>query len=121
MKNQTALRKEMKRNDLKIGMVVEFRNGNKYLTYPSIESEGLILIRESGFIDLDNLDKDLKSIWESDFDIIKVFDARSDLDLAFYNWDSMMLLWERDEPTEVTMEEIAKLKGCKVENLKIIK
>lgn len=66
----SILCKRFTKNDLKDGMVVELRNGDRYLFVSDT------LIGDTDYIDL-NSRESLLSDWKNKFDIIKVFDVKS--------------------------------------------
>ena len=59
------------KSDLKTGMVVETKNGNKYMVY------GDRLVRSNYFNKLSCYDNDLKNKDNEDYDIIRCFDINS--------------------------------------------
>ena len=101
----------MKKSDLKNQMVVECRNGQKYMVVD------YIILCNSGFIDLLNFDDKLKYVGFSKLDIMKVYDKIYRLDLLD-NPECLALLWERSETKEVTMKEVEEKFGCKVKIVK---
>lgn len=103
--------KEFTKADLKDQMVVECRNGQKYMVVDNI------ILRNSGFINLLNFDDKLKCVGFSEFDIMKVYDEIYRLDLLD-NSKRLNLLWEREEIKEVTMAEVEEKFGCKVKIVK---
>ena len=62
---------EFDKADLKTGMVVETKNGNKYMVY------GDRLVRSNYFNKLSCYDNDLKNKDNEDYDIIRCFDINS--------------------------------------------
>ena len=116
MEEYTGMKKQFTKDDLKPGMLVEYRDGDLRLVMPS--KEGLFIITNDSYNDLKYYDDDLlESEGESDLDIVKVYDVANNqspnLDslLSTYNRE---LLWEREEVKELTVEEISKLLGYKV-------
>lgn len=100
----------MKKSDLKNRMVVECRNGNKYMV---IDDK---LISTTGFMRLSDYKTDLslKDISCNELDIMKVYKEIDifDFDIA-YN-----IIWERIEVKEVTMADVEKKFGCKIKIVK---
>lgn len=105
----------MKKDKLKGGMKVKFRNGTVGVVFRDIAprrclsgrhtiTDIILFTDKSGFLDINNdLDDDLRctaSGTGSEFDIMGV------TDLSIYSF-----LWERDEPKELTVEEVEKLLG----------
>lgn len=66
-----GMNKEFTKADLKTGMVVETKNGNKYMVY------GDRLVRSNYFNKLSCYDNDLKNKNNEDYDIIRCFDINS--------------------------------------------
>ena len=102
----------MKKSDLKTGMVIEYRNGQRFLIIIEDSKINKFQMFEDHIDiigDLGNWGEDLinkGSIGES-LDVVKVYD---------YNY---VLLWEREESNEYTIEQLEKLTG--ITNLKIKK
>lgn len=116
----------MKKSDLKTGMVVEVRNGEKYLVMLNPDCVDRDLISFSGgFMELSTYDDNLTdSSGDDDWDIVKVYRIGANICWILSNKDSAMqgaeLIWERtEEPVEMTIAEIEKRLGVK--NLKIVK
>lgn len=111
----------MKKSDLKNRMVVETRNGNRFI----VVDEYILNVNGRGYMMLDSYSDDLmnKSIGFSawaikinrKYDIMKVYDQTKTWD--YHNEDD--LLWERkeSEPVEMSFDEVQKILG--IDNLKI--
>lgn len=104
----------MKKSDLENGMIVESRNGKRYIviknfTGKSINFNGrnnILLNIEFGEYDiLDNYEEDLTNIYFKTSDIIKVYCLKS-CD-CFKN--DLKLLWERDLALEEFKDSLNKL------------
>lgn len=110
---------------MKIGFVVQTRNGNWYLCMPSnhltMTQGEWVLARECGHMSAVSYDGSLLCD-DSDYDIMRVFDPKSVVRLDpeyLANTSSTELLWERKEkPVEMTVAEIEKRLGIK--NLHIV-
>ena len=63
------------KKDLKNGMVVETREGNRYMVV------GDSLMRDVGYLPLSLYNDDLREDSDSKFDIMKVYDVQYHLDL----------------------------------------
>ena len=88
------------KSDLKTGMVVETRNGNRYMVYESR------LLRHLNYAELNNYDQNMKCISDEDFDIVKCFDIHSNAysigDIISPGCNSDLdLLWERKPEEKV--------------------
>ena len=109
---------EFTKADLKDGMVVETRCGDKYLVL------GNRAIKNSGYNSLNGYGDDLTECEYHDklFDIVRVFKARNDcvykLDDLFH-YENLQVIWERKETKRMTAEEMRKkleeLTGDKIE------
>ena len=114
----------MKKQDIQLGMVVEYHCGKKALVI-SVNNE-VLFSDSNGFIRLKNYNDDLTVINRYNdsgkWDIDKVFKVT-----LGYSIDTMLsgnflkLLWERPKETVLTMQEIADKFGIPVEQLKIKK
>jgi hypothetical protein len=111
----------MTKDQLKPGMIVVCNNNCKYLVTMVVNQ--LFLMGLYGHEILSHFNDDLTCSISPNFTIDKVYKTTNftgletmfDLDKQFVE-----LFWERKEVV-VTMDEIAKLVGCNVSQLKIIK
>lgn len=108
----------MKKSDLRSGMVVRVRNGFEYLVMipDSTDYDTLFLMNKNGHTWLNcGFGEDLLDQKGDDgFDVMAVYDIRrSGFSSVFENLENR-LLWKREEPLKVTMEEIYEKFGCKV-------
>ena len=116
-----------KKSDMYAGMVVELRNGEKRLVVPS--GDGLLLASEAkpaahlylpSYRTTDRLAKYIDGLTSSTcHDIVKIWDripgANYVNDAFTTSTVNRKLLWERDDTKRMTLEEIAKVLGHKVE------
>ena len=107
---------EMTKKDLKNGMVVEIRTGDRCLV---IEKSGVINFMNldgTSYFDETGMGDDMKApdVFEH-CDIIKVFAGDITLDDCR---KTTGLIWERKEPKEMTMTEIEKALGYPVKVVK---
>lgn len=126
--NNTPKFEVFDKDAMKIGFVVQTRNGNWYLCMPSNHLTRLqgewVLTREQGHMSASSYDDNLLcvDIDSSDYDIMRVFDPLSvmRLDPEYLARDSNTeLLWERKEkPVELTVAEIEEKLG--IRNLHIV-
>lgn len=102
--------KDFTKADLKNRMVVECRNGGRYMVVDDR------LLSNDGFNFLYSYDEDLiiKNREVKEYDIMKVYAKITILDLESAN----DILWERLEVKEITMSEIEEKFGCKVKIVK---
>lgn len=115
--------KEFTINDIKPGMVVEYRNGERRLA---------VLIKDNlHFLSNDKVLPNVKEIYNNDLtyrngeslDIMKVYNVNSIYEMfGLLNNDRYLnLLWERPKEVVITMDEIAKKFGYNVEQIQIKK
>ena len=113
---------EMKKSDLIAGKhVVETRNGDKYLIFDS--EEGKFMYQVDGqFMVLEGYDEDMLKINKRKiYDIMKVFEVKTTCNsLGLKRKDNryLTLIWEREEPKEMTMAELEEKLGYKVKIVK---
>lgn len=101
------------KSDLKDGMVVEHRDGDRYMVL------GNILISDEGNWELGCYNNNLIYDGCHDYDICYVYRVKSTLEMDFEDIfrkdDYLELIWKREEPyKEMTVEEIEKQLGHKV-------
>lgn len=108
----------MRKEDLKIGYLLECRNGELKMLMPT--SYGTVLISKShNFYEFDSLKDDLTTTFSEDFDIMKVYGfSVFNSEALKFNIDKRPLLWERKDRKEMTISEIEKELGY---SIKIIK
>ena len=102
------------KEDLKDGMVVEYRSGRMRLVI------GNRLLGEYEYLSFESLDDDLLHLDDRDFDVVKVYkpgkEVRNIYDL--FRCNKLELIWERKEPKEIPASEAMKILrekfGCEV-------
>jgi len=103
----------MEKKDLKAGMMVELRDGSRYILIPN--SYGLQLINVKNATNwessLSGFNDDLTAKIEFMKNIVKVYDLSDTSPFYFIN---RKLLWEREPKIKLTQEEIEILKALKV-------
>jgi hypothetical protein len=109
----------MKKEDLKVGYVVETRSEEFRMIIET--GEGIVLAANGSCINIDKYTNGLANSAFSKHDVVRVY--------GLTNWPTQALrlsacgrplLWERKpEFTEVTLEEIANWKGVPVENVRV--
>ena len=101
---------EFTKDNLKTGMVVQTRNGRRYLVLrgelpTSIYGiQGLMLINDTGLM-ADEYSNNLKYI-TADYDIVKVFQANICGIKYIFDDENLTLLWERDDKVNEINETI---------------
>ena len=83
--------------ELKEGMIIECRNGHRYLLRKV--DDNLIGSNNTGYIDID-YDKDLNEnkYCQEDFDIMKIYESNACVLGNLFNNDYLECIWERKEP-----------------------
>ena len=95
------MQKEFTKADLKDGMVVKHRNGDKRM----VISEALI--GENGYADQNCFREDLTHRYFKDLDIVGVYAIQEYNNFADMLSDyNLELIWERKEPKKMTVEEM---------------
>ncbi len=107
--------KNVTKFDLKSGMVVECRNGERYLVLRDK------LLDSAHWKNINNYTTEMKKYVKSTHsdDIMKVYDTIgvTNLHNIFYD-ENLILIWERQEVEEMTLAEVCKLLG---KEIKIVK
>lgn len=109
---------QMKKSDLKPGMVVEYASGEKRLVV-TINNE-LYLISRASFADVKSFNDDLTCSNNPDINIVKIYLPREAASLSAL-FECKNCIWERQKETVLTIQEIADKFGIPVEQLKIKK
>ena len=122
LKWEDFMEKEFTLSDLKVGMLVEIRRGDKFII---AQNEGDVFgTNDSEWLSFDNFEEDMRYYNRGDycFDIVNVY-GRCKKNSGFYTFSTTNrdLLFQRKEPKELTMQEIADKFGIPVDQLKIKK
>lgn len=115
---------QMKKQDIQLGMVIEYHCGKRALVISV--NDNILLSDNSGFMRLKEYNDDLLVIDRHNtsdmWDIDKIFKVTVECSIdTMLNGNFLKLLWERQKEVELTMDEIAKKFGIPVEQLKIKK
>lgn len=93
----------MKKSDLKNGMVVELRNGKRFLIVNDIGIGKGSCINLDGYLGYDENLNDVCG--NSTFDITKIYKTRGcTFNNLFYN-EVLSLIWEREEKSKLSKED----------------
>lgn len=115
------MNKEFTKQDLKNGDVCILRNGDVVI---AITEVGIIRSKETWDYMKNYLDN-LKNISFKTLDIVKVYRPKVDFQCSWnkncFSLGDLVFDREKLEPIEVTIEEIAKLKGVSADRIKIVK
>ena len=109
---------QMKKSDLKPGMVVEYANCEKRLVV-TINAE-LYLISRASFAVIKSFNEDLTCNSDPKMNIVKVYQPKEAASLSTL-LQCNNCIWERPKEIVLTMQEIADKFGIPVEQLKIKK
>lgn len=107
----------MKKNDLKVGYVVKNREGNLYMVMEHAK-DGLIIIREDEkhWNQLCHFKDDLTNHCFAELDIVEVYGFPDHWKDAMRITDgNRPLLWKREKAKKMTVEEVEKELGYKIE------
>lgn len=104
------MNKEFKKEDLKTGMLVEYRDGDLRLVVPYGENNNLYLIGKSGENSLTNYTDDLLHIYSAKYlDIVKIYSQTKHLfQYMKISTENRELLWERKSQEQIRKENIVK-------------
>ena len=115
------MEKEFTKQDLKNGDVCVYRSGYVAIAIPEVG----IFREKNGFDYMEKYFDNLKSKSASIMDIIKVYRPKVGFqcgwDERFFTEGELVYDREKFKPVEVTIEEIAELKGVSVDRIKIVK
>lgn len=115
------MNKEFTKQDLKNGDVCILRNGDVVI---AITEVGIIRSKETWDYMKNYLDN-LKNISFKTLDIVKVYRPKAAFQCSWnkncFSLGDLVFDREKLEPIEVTIEEIAKLKGVSADRIKIVK
>lgn len=108
--------KDFKKSDLKNGMVVETREGKKYLVHNNklLHSNGNTYMALDG---ISGFDDDLKDTYAYDdrYDIMRVYKSKAHLLKLLFDSNYLTLIWEREEKieekTELKISDYVKIKS----------
>ena len=108
----------MKRNELEVGYLIEFRNGERKIVMPCDDPDyPIVLTNQYGeWSYLGVYTDSLLSTIAKKFDIVKVFGFSKLTSQALsFNTNHRELIWERKEKRKMTVAEIENILGYEVE------
>jgi hypothetical protein len=120
-KEKETMNKNFTKADLKVGYVVKTRSGTLYMVMPE-KDDNLILVREGRHGEpVNNYLPDLMHNLSSRFDCIQTLDIMEVYGRPALKYHALdisterrPLLWKREEPKEMTLEEVEKALGYPV-------
>jgi len=103
----------MKKSDLKNGMVVEQRDGDKLMYLETEDFKGFV--SKEDYLGMNELDDNLiDPDGDSEYDIVAIYQPTGLFKAQRDQWDDLDPIWERKEYKEMTITEIEKEFGFKV-------
>lgn len=108
--------KEDNKMELKEGMIIECRNGNRYLLR-NVRGE-LLLSANKGWMECtyDNNFIDIgKDASNGDYDIMKIYEFKAHTLQYLFDNQYLTCIWERKEPKKMTLAQISEALGYEVE------
>ena len=108
--------------ELKEGMIIECRNGERYLLRTACGE--LVASSNDKYISLDYdeelnenkyFNKYFDKYFNKDFDVMKIYTSKSFILNNLFNDNYLECIWERKEPKKMTLAQISKELGYEVE------
>ena len=101
--------------ELKEGMIIECRNGDRYLLRTACGK--LVASSNDKYLNLDYYDEELNEnlYFDKDFDVMKIYTSKAFILNSLFNDDYLECIWERKEPKKMTLAQISKALGYEVE------
>lgn len=104
--------------ELKEGMIVECRNGNRYLLR-KVKGNLLLSANEgwdectydNNFVDIGEDSKE----FNGDYDIMKIYESNAHVLVNLFDDDFLECIWKRKEPKKMTLAQISEALGYEVE------
>ena len=106
--------KEDSKMELKEGMIVECRNGNRYLLRKR-NSELMCSNFDGWFTATYNEKLNENGYYGEDFDIMKIYEPRANVLRNLFDDKYLTCIWERKEPKKMTLAQISEALGYEVE------
>jgi hypothetical protein len=109
---------QMTKEDLKVGQVVETKDNAKHVLVKNNDIEVLYQLNNDDFMQLDDFSDDLTNDYDDDFNITKVYTTSDLVSVLSGNYDSLELIWTRENPEVTAMKaNVAKMEA-ELENMK---
>lgn len=111
---QTVEYKEDNKIELKEGMIIECRNGDRYLLRTACGE--LIASYNYKYMSIDYDEKlNENQYFNKDFDIMKVYTSKAFVLNSLFDDQYLECIWERKEPKKMTLAQISEALGYEVE------
>lgn len=108
--------KEDNKMELKEGMIVEYRNGNRYLLRRNLNESTLIFSKiDRWFATTYDEELNENKYHNEDLDIMKVYESKAYVLNSLFDDDYLECIWERKEPKKMTLAQISEALGYEVE------
>ena len=106
--------KEDNKMELKEGMIIECRNGERYLLR-TVCGE-LVASSNDEYMNFD-YDEELNEnkYFNKDFDVMKIYTSKAFILNSLFNDNYLECIWERKEPKKMTLAQISEALGYEVE------
>lgn len=105
----------MTKSELQIGMLLELREGGKFILMPNQSGELVGVSQDGCYFMMSNRNSDLTSKTSPKGDIVAVYDRGYNPEyLLSFNEQNRRLIWKRNDIKEMTMEEISNALGYEV-------
>lgn len=108
--------KEDNKMELKEGMIVECRNGNRYLLRRNLNESTLIFSKiDSWFATTYDEELNENKYHNEDLDIMKVYESKAYVLKNLFDDNGLKCIWERKELKKMTLAQISEALGYEVE------
>lgn len=108
--------KEDNKMELKEGMIVECRNGDRYLLRRNLNESTLIFSKiDRWFATTYDEELNENKYHNEDLDIMKVYESKAYVLNSLFDDDYLECIWERKEPKKMTLAQISEALGYEVE------
>ena len=108
------MRKNFTKEDLEPGMTVKFRNGTRGMFVGRVGHFGRLIQLPNSCIRLDDLNDNLIGCRYDQLDVMRVYQPLYGGQIIQKEWCDQELIWEREEPKPMTIDEISEALGYPV-------
>ena len=101
--------------ELKEGMIIECRNGERYLLRTACGK--LVASSNNQYINDEKLNENkyFNKYFNKDFDVMKIYTSKAFILNSLFNDKYLECIWERKEPKKMTLAQISEALGYEVE------